>query len=385
MKVVLDGQWICHPQARGIIGYAVNLTHALLKRARNEYHLTYFDGNKERDNGSVVRKAYGKYAAELHEYDSFAYKNAWTDVAGFRETDYKSLINIDCDLYHFFHIIPLPRTDIGRAVVMVHDLLPILFPQYYDVPVFNQIKDAIEYIERNENIFIVTNSVYTKNDIIEHTGISGKRIFPTLLGYDEKICYPDESKPTEIAGNAMSGKPYFLYVGGIDQRKNITGILDAFSVINKKYPDTELLLAGCTDNNGNDLEVRIDEMARSGNVKKLGFVSDDERRVLYSHATAFLFPSHYEGFGLPVLEAMACGCSVITSNVSSLPEVAGDAGILIDPKNTEQLIFEMERVLLSPSLQSDLRQKGLERAKLFSWDRTAEMTEQVYEKVMKEF
>ena len=100
--------------------------------------------------------------------------------------------------------------------------------------------------------------------------------------------------------------------------------------------------------------------------------------MLYSNALAFVFPSLYEGFGLPVLEAMARGCPVIASNASSLPEVTGDAAILIDPHNVEQLAYEMERIITSESLQNELKQKGLEQCKKFSWDKTAEMTENVY-------
>ena len=114
----------------------------------------------------------------------------------------------------------------------------------------------------------------------------------------------------------------------------------------------------------------------------LGYVTDEQKHTLYKSALALLFPSLYEGFGLPILEAMARGCPVITSNISSMPEVAGDAAILIDPYNTEQLAWEMEHLVSSETLREELRQKGIEQSLKFSWGKTAELTEAVYKQLI---
>jgi glycosyltransferase involved in cell wall biosynthesis len=142
-----------------------------------------------------------------------------------------------------------------------------------------------------------------------------------------------------------------------------------------------LVIAGADSGLCNDIFALPARLGLSQRVSFIGPVSDEELPSLYAGASVFLFPSHYEGFGLPVLEAMACGTPVITSNVTSLPEIAGDAAVVIDPVNTRKLIDAMIRVLTNEALAKELRQKGLDRARRFTWEETARQTLQVYKKV----
>jgi glycosyltransferase involved in cell wall biosynthesis len=157
-------------------------------------------------------------------------------------------------------------------------------------------------------------------------------------------------------------------------------IIEAYSeLIDQKRP---LVIAGGKGWLESDLDQRIKQCGIKDRVKFLGYVSDEELSVLYSSCFAFIYPSYYEGFGLPVLEAMSCGAAVITSNTSSLPEVGGDAVLYIDPRSKKSLVEAMKGLLDNPSLIPELRMKSKERAKIFSWDKAAEPVLKIYEKTM---
>jgi glycosyltransferase involved in cell wall biosynthesis len=178
--------------------------------------------------------------------------------------------------------------------------------------------------------------------------------------------------------------PYFLYVGNIEPRKNLSVVISAYAEMLKSKElksKPRLVIAGADSGLCNDVFALPVRLGLSQSVSFIGPVSDEELPLLYAGASVFLFPSLHEGFGLPVLEAMACGTPVVTSNVTSLPEIAGGAAVVIDPANTQELIAAMMRVLTNEALAEELRQKGLARAGRFTWDETARQTLQVYKRV----
>jgi glycosyltransferase involved in cell wall biosynthesis len=175
-------------------------------------------------------------------------------------------------------------------------------------------------------------------------------------------------------------KNFILFVGSLEPRKNVRTLLKAYAEYLKADSDQYLLvIAGGRGWLNDDLYALVTELGLERHVKFLGYVQESDLRCLYSVAKVFVYPSLYEGFGLPPLEAMACGAPVITSYTSSLPEVVGDAAILIDAHNVEELFHAMRTVLLDDDLRLQLRKKSLERAKLFSWERTAQETLTVYQ------
>jgi glycosyltransferase involved in cell wall biosynthesis len=177
-------------------------------------------------------------------------------------------------------------------------------------------------------------------------------------------------------------KPYVLYVGSLTERKNLVRLLRAFAKIHHRCPEYLLVLAGPRSWKQSPIESTVKELNLWEHVQLTGPVTDHELPALYNGASLFAFPSLYEGFGLPVLEAMACGAPVVTSNTSSLPEVAGDAAILVDPLNVEQIAEAMWLVLSQPALAAALREKGLARAAQFTWERTARETVAVYSRAL---
>lgn len=262
---------------------------------------------------------------------------------------------------------PLPEAPLWstcRTVVMVHDLIPLRFPRlsvpatlynrYYIPPVLHQAEH------------ILCNSRATAADIMQFCQIPASKITPVLLAYDAEH-FRWQDLPT---------RNYFLYLGRIAPYKNVSRLLAAFATLpDKNY---ELWLAGPTDRRYLPaLQAQIAELDLVARVKLLDYVPYEALPRLIGQAIALVFPSLWEGFGLPALEAMACGTPVITSNLASLPEVTGDAALLIDPEKVEEIGDAMARVAREASLRAQLRTAGLTRASQFSWDKTAEATLEV--------
>jgi glycosyltransferase involved in cell wall biosynthesis len=176
--------------------------------------------------------------------------------------------------------------------------------------------------------------------------------------------------------------PYILYVGALESRKNLPRLLEAYARLRAWSPQWRLVIVGARKWKFSPIFDTVQRLALEGHVTFTGYVADEHLPALFTGADLFAFPSLYEGFGLPVLEAMACGAPVVTSNTSSLPEVAGDAALLVDPYDVEQIAQAMWLVLSQPALAAQLRAKGLARAAQFTWERTARETIAVYERVL---
>ncbi|MEL4896161.1 glycosyltransferase family 4 protein [Crocosphaera sp. Alani8] len=253
-----------------------------------------------------------------------------------------------------------------RSIVMVHDLIPLRFPKKTS-PLTPYFKYYIPQVLKQAE-HIICNSQATAKDIVEMFNISTQKITPILLAYDQ-----NHFKPLEVQQDALN-IPYFLYLGRHDPHKNVNRIVEAFAKLknNKNY---QLWLAGPTDKRYTPkLIEQAQELGIEKQIKILDYVDYEQLPILLNQALALVFPSLWEGFGFPVLEAMGCGTPVITSNISSLPEVAGDAALLVNPYNLEEITAEMQKIATDNEMQSQLKRLGLQQAKKFSWQTTGEQT-----------
>ena len=263
----------------------------------------------------------------------------------------------------------------GKFVATIHDVKPLLFPVLRARTNLNSRIEQWLIGDRWKKIdHVITISENSRRDLLAHVPLRPEQVTVTSLGLDT-----ERFRPAEHRGE---GKPYVFCVAGADPTKNVGVLIDAFA----KLPETlrsrfDLLLAGDVCKRP-DIRAAVEHHGLGAHTTLVGVVSDRELVAYYQQATLFVFPSLYEGFGLPVLEAMGCGCPVICSNASSLPEVAGDAAVLVDPQDGVRLAMELARVLMSPSLQDELRAQGLARARAFSWDRTAAETVAVYRRLV---
>ena len=261
-----------------------------------------------------------------------------------------------------------------RSVVMAHDFIPLRFPKRFSplTPYYQYYVPQV--LIQSEHI--VCNSQSTAKDIVEFCHISASKITPISLAYDSNYFRPLEQT------NSRSQYPYFLYVGRHDPYKNISRLIIAFASLPSNH-EYQLWLAGSSDNRYTPaLKKQVQELGLNHRVKFLEYVPYDDLPKIISGAIALVFPSLWEGFGLPVLEAMACGTPVITSNLSSLPEVAGDAAILINPYKVEEITDAMQAIANDTGLRSQLSQFGLQRATQFSWEKTGQATVEVLKRFL---
>lgn len=260
-------------------------------------------------------------------------------------------------------------------VVTIHDMLPWRYPELFGRVALARQRLVMGRMAKGAERILV-GAEYTRRDVVEFLGVSPRRVEVVPLGVDRRFNRL-ETDPSQLAHRfGIPPGPFVLWVGTLEPRKNLSALLRAFALVRRRTPETSLVLVGGWGLADAEVERDLDQLGRS--VIRPGYVSDEELAILYSATTCFVFPSLYEGFGLPPLEAMACGAPVIASDRSSIPEVVGDAGILVDPADPDQLADAIESVVLHPDRAEDLRRRGIAHARRFTWARSAELTLESY-------
>ena len=269
------------------------------------------------------------------------------------------------------------------VVVTIHDLIPLEYPHLHLVPSaiqFYQVK--IPKIIEDASCILV-NSFYTAERVLHYFPEAESKLQVTQLAA-APIFFPREVPDAYLRQYGIH-RPFVLYVGSMRYpRKNVLGLLQAFARISPRFPELQLVLVGQmgTQEVRRKIFQQLADLRLTANVRILEGLIAEEIANLYAAATVFCYPPFVEGFGLPVLEAMQSGCPVVTSNLTSLPEVAGDAAVLVDPSNVAELAEAIAAVVESEQLQQQLRQKGLQQAAKFSWEKTAQLTAESYQRVL---
>ncbi len=264
----------------------------------------------------------------------------------------------------------------------VYDLIPILFPQWFQFGEDRLIKRVLGRLAPDD--WVLSDSQSTKNDLCNYLPqLDPARVVVTPLAASQMF-YPCRDEAQQAAARlrySLPDAPYLLSLSTLEPRKNIAHTVRCFArvVREQKIPDLHLVLVGTK---GWDYDQIFESIADVADVKDriiaTGYAADEDLAAIYSGALGFVYPSFYEGFGLPPLEAMQCGVPVITSNTSSLPEVVGDAAIMVDPKSEDELCAAMLDLYQDADLRSRLSQRSLERAKLFSWQKCIDQTLAAY-------
>lgn len=256
----------------------------------------------------------------------------------------------------------------GRAVVTIHDICFEKHPRCYSLSQ----RWYYPFVHRRSAkiaAHIIVPSQFTKQQLVELYKVNKGKISVIPLAYDINNFYEveDEKKIISILTKYNLSRPYFLYVGRLEKKKNIGGLLQAYkqlTIDNKQLTIPDLVLVGSQGYGYKDLRIK--------NVREIGYVETDDLKYLYNGAEAFIFPSICEGFGIPVLEAMACGCPLLISNIAPLREITREAALYFDPKNIEEMERVMKTIMQDKNLQNRLTQKGLARVSNFSWGKCAE-------------
>lgn len=271
----------------------------------------------------------------------------------------------------------------GKLVVTIPDMTFETHPQFHFDENIKFCREQSRLAARRADLIIAV-SEQTKHDIIHILGIPAERIRVTYLAASSVYKpFKDQNEVREVLNKHGVNTPYILFVGAIEPRKNIAGLIRAYDSLDAGLKETfKLFIIGASGWHNVEVYNLVSELGLQEKVKFLGFVPDEDLVFFYNGASVFVYPSFYEGFGIPVVEAMACGAPVITSNTSSLPEVVGEAGIMIDPGDIQGIADAMSKVLTDSSLQEELQKKSLERAKQFSWRRCAAETLAAYKSII---
>jgi glycosyltransferase involved in cell wall biosynthesis len=296
----------------------------------------------------------------------------------------------NADIYHSpFFLFPnqIQEHKKIKKLITIHDLIPIKYPQYFEDKNNNIVHQIIKSIK--PDTFVTCISEATKNDFLEVTGFSESQVSVVPLAAASKLFYPvlDKSLINSILTKYAITKQgsYFLSISTLEPRKNIHTLIKSFAdlIEQEKNEDLQLVLVGIK---GWDFDRIFETIEVSPKIKDkiifTGYVPDQELAMLYSGAIGFMYMSFCEGFGLPPLEAMQCGTPVICSNTTSLPEVVGDAGILVNPTDVEAICQAMLTIYRNCRFREELRQKSIQRAKLFSWEKFSKDTYDVYKNIM---
>ncbi len=269
----------------------------------------------------------------------------------------------------------------GKLVVTCHDVIGMIFPQYFSTSAQLYWKTLLPASLRHAD-HILTVSTASKRDIVRLVGIPESRITVTPLA--AKSVFQPQTNPallTQVRRTHNLPRPFCLAVGTLEPRKNLPFLIEAFATA--KREDHDLVIVGKRGWDADNVDQRIKQLHLGDRVRIVEYVAEDEVVQLMAGATALLFPSRYEGFGLPVLEAMACGTPVVASTSSSVPEVAGEAVLYADPADLDAWRTHISNVIGDQALRDKLRASGLQRAKQFTWENTAQRTLAVLHDVCK--
>jgi glycosyltransferase involved in cell wall biosynthesis len=286
----------------------------------------------------------------------------------------------DTHIYHAPNFMLLPFD--GRKIVTFHDLSVLKYPQYHPDDRVGKLAPEMEKAAVNAD-HIITDSETIRREVIDYFGLAPDRVsaihLASALGHEHS---DEDSRSLWLKQLQLQDNAYFLFVSTLEPRKNVSALLQAYdqlpAPIKASHP---LVLAGQLGWNANSLKQEISTLKARHNILLPGYLSNRELAHLYAGATALVFPSVYEGFGLPIIEAQSFGTPVITSNVSCMPEVAGEGAILVDPTDTGAISMAMRSIVEDKNLVTRLRQAGKNNAEKYSWENTAEKTLEIYRQV----
>ncbi len=378
MKIGINALFF-QSRATGSAQYMIHLIDALAHiDQQNEYILL---GPKP-----VQQTGQHSFPYQVHPVPGFAARNENIEKVIWEQlTAPHAARNAEVDLFHIPYFAPplFPRIP---TIVTIHDVIPLRLPAYQ---LGSKVKAYMSLVSRaaHRATMIITVSQHAKQDMIDALKIPPERIRVIYEAAGDQY-HPITDPETLAAARARYGigKRYIFYLGGLDQRKNVSQLIHAFAPLYAQIgdPDLQLVISGNSDKQQGPLFPDPRPIAADLGMSEqiiYRFIEDEDKPAIYSGASLFVFPSLYEGFGLPPLEAMGCGAPVVCSNRTSLPEVVGDAAISIDPQDTQALVEAMRQILTDNTLQANLRAQSVHQAAQFSWSKTAQETLAVYQEV----
>lgn len=369
MRIAIEIQPILEKHMTGVGFYTYEMVKRLrdLKALEDEYYLLGMDffNNANRLDPYLDKKVELRTNGMMH-YG--IYRRIWHLMPFL---DYGKFFGTEADIFHFFNFVSPPYVK-GKTIVTVYDMVYKMFPDTMEKANYKKLdRNLKSSCDRADAILTISEN--SKREIVRFLNVPEEKVFIINPAVDHYIYRPidDMDEVGRVIDKYNLPDKYFLYLGTLEPRKNIKSIIEAFKILKDRHnSDYGLVLAGKKGWMYDSIFEMVKRLELEDSVFFPGYIDDSDKPYLYAGARAFLFPSLYEGFGMPPLEAMACGTPVIVSNTSSLPEVVGDAGIMIPPNDIEKMSDSMYNIAQDYEFYSDLRQKGLRQADMFSWDKS---------------
>ena len=291
------------------------------------------------------------------------------------------LVRHQLDLFHSPDFIP-PYRAAKHHIITVHDLTFLRYPDYITAESRHYYNDQIASAVQQAD-HILSDSESTKQDMIDMLNVPADKITVHMLGVDDKFKPLSRETTQPIIESLNLPNDYILVVGTLEPRKNLVGLTKAYRDLLTELPDAPpIVVVGRAGWHYEQLIAEINAVGINDHLIFASNVSDDQLTAVYNHALMLVTPSFYEGFGLPALEAMACGTVPIVSNISSLPEITGDVGLLIDPNDTNSITDALKKALTDSAWRDEQSKAGIQRAKQFTWEETARIVHSTYQSVL---
>lgn len=377
MKIAFDVSPIIDSHKSGVGYCTYGFVKTMVSQYDNNYILNYINNPKYKKNLNTL--IVGKNV----KINSFCFKNSVYKVAStFLPIQYGAFFKDSADITHFFNYY-LPPGVKGKKIVTVHDMTYKRFPETVRFRTKQMLNLNLEKSLKRADI-ILTVSEFSKSEIITYFPEVKDKIRVVYNGVDLNVFKPllDKNIKIGIAKKYNLPERYMLYLGTLEPRKNLERLIDSYYLLLKEFNSVpKLVLAGGKGWLYNSIFNKVSTLGLEDKIIFTGYIDEKDVAPLISGAEIFLFPSMYEGFGMPVIEAMACGVPVLTSNVSSLPEVAGDAAVLVDPFSVEDIKNKLKLLLMDENLRKRLNKMGPKRAKRFSWDVVTKDLYEIYKEL----
>ena len=382
LKIAFDSQILFEKQKTGIGRNSEAIINHYIKLNIDDIVLNYFkmldEGNREKAINHFL-----EYDKVMVNKCNWFHNVLYYKLNRYIAIPYSLFFHDKVEITQFFNYV-LPPGVKGKTALYVYDMAYKVYPETIGVKTLRMLNENLaDSCKRADHI--ITISEFSKREIIKYLGIERDKISVIPCAVDHQI-YNDildtESlsnikKKYNIDGN------YFLYLGTLEPRKNIERLIDAFAILQKNIENSPVLvIAGKNGWNYENIYRKVQEYNLNNKIIFTGYIESEEAVILLKGAFTFIFPSIYEGFGMPPLEAMACGIPVIASNVTSLPEVVQDAGYLVNPFIPEEICDAMYRVLNNQEERTQLKEKGLKRAKEFTWNSSVKLLQEVYKRML---
>lgn len=381
MKIAFDAQLLFEKQKTGIGWNSKMMIDSMIQDKSNEYQLNYFCVKHNPETEAIIQK-YREEGCVINQCSGFSAR-IFNHLSRIVPVPYQLFFGRKSQITQFFNYM-IPAGVFGKKVTIIHDMTYKAYPETVGKRTRLWLERGVEQYCKRADI-ILTVSEFSRREIVKYLSIPEKKIKVVPNGVDLEL-YRDNYSDDEIgSARAKYQVPaqYVLYLGTLEPRKNIERLIEAYAKLKMKADDCpSLVLAGKKGWMYDGIFDKVKKLKLENAVVFTGYVEENDVPCLLAGAKFFLFPSIYEGFGMPPLEAMACGTPVIASNTSSLPEVVGDAGILVNPESVDEITQAMNLLLTDENKCCKLIEKGKERVKQFTWKRSAESLIQIYRDMM---